>query len=83
MITEERALELLRVELPFEIIKNEDYLGMKVLVSAGIEIDIQAEHDQYWVAGFEESLELLNEEDVTLLNRYGFFEDEDSWSHFA
>jgi len=41
------------------------------------------EHNQIWVGarGFEEYVDIMSADDIELMGRSGWFEDEDSWSH--
>jgi hypothetical protein len=41
------------------------------------------EHDQMWFGDFEETVKLMTEEEVTMLAKLGWFEDEESWSLFS
>ena len=40
-------------------------------------------HEQMWFGDFEETVEQMAEDEVNQLHLYGWFEDEDSWSHFS
>ena len=43
--------------------------------------DLAADHEQIWIGGPE--LKDMSEEDQKAVDKLGWFEDEDSWSHFC
>ena len=45
--------------------------------------DFCAEHDQIFAAPFGESVALMSEEQIRQMAAWGWFEAEDSWSHFC
>jgi hypothetical protein len=40
------------------------------------------EHDQMWAADFEDTVKKMTVEEVTEMAHLGWFEDQDSWSHY-
>ena len=62
--------------------KQNFFKGLQILAKYDEDIDPSFEHDQIWISEFEETVTKMTPEEVELMGKYGFFEDEDSWSHF-
>lgn len=57
------------------------FRGMQILSKySGIEPAF--EHDQMWIANFDETVAKMTREEVTEMATLGWFEHYDSWSHF-
>ena len=56
--------------------------GLQILAKYDDDLRLSFEHDQMWVCDFNETVTLMTKEDVAELARYGWFESQDSWSHF-
>lgn len=62
--------------------KNRIFLGMQILNGFSADLPMNFEHDQVWTCNFEETVKKMDEDTVKTMGRYGWFESEDSWSHF-
>lgn len=71
-----------QTERDFEI-KNPIFLGLEILVRVTKdELDMRFEHDQMWTGDFEETVSRMPKEAVVMMAKLGWFESEESWSHF-
>jgi hypothetical protein len=46
-------------------------------------ISTPLEHDQIWVSDFQDTVPSMSVAEVAAMAELGWFEDEDSWSHFS
>ena len=56
--------------------------GFKIIMDVEPEAEISAQHDQIWVGSYG-NRELMNDTKRKMMEDAGWFEDEDSWSHFT
>jgi len=64
-------------------IKHRKYSGITLLNTFVDELDFAAGHDIIYCCDFESVVKKMTETEVTLMARYGFFEEEDSWAFFT
>lgn len=83
------ALKILKADVPASHKprgddKNRILLGMQLLSQKGADtdLDMAAEHDQIWFGAFN-LVEKMTEDEVLTMHAWGWFEAEDSWSHFT
>lgn len=46
------------------------------------ELHVSFEHDQIWLGNFAQTVKKMDRATVNRMGKLGWFEDEDSWSHF-
>lgn len=56
--------------------------GLQILTKYSDETDYAFEHDQCWFHDYEETITKMSDEDFIRMYELGWFEDENSWSHF-
>lgn len=77
-----KALKILEGDSNYKLEEFPVFKGMQI-ISRYLEHEEDAfEHDQIWYGGFTETIEKMTEQEVKELRRLGWFESEDSWSHF-
>lgn len=57
--------------------------GLVILMEFSDDIPCSFEHDQAWCGDFEATVEKMGLLAVESMARLGWFEDEESWSHFS
>ena len=55
--------------------------GLQIL-SRYVYMNPSFEHDQMWAAGFDMTVDKMTREEVIEIARLGWFESENSWSHY-
>lgn len=64
--------------------KNHIARGLLILAKYNDDMNnsIAFEHDQMWACDFEETVEKMTREEVVEMATLGWFENNESWSHF-
>ena len=57
--------------------------GLEIIRKYNPEADIEPAHDQIFVGDYETSFSQMTEEEKKIMEDEGWFEDEESWSHFT
>ncbi len=57
--------------------------GLKIIDQYVKDKNLCAEHDQIWFGDYEESVNTMTIDEKTKLEKWGWFEDEEAWSHFT
>jgi hypothetical protein len=80
----DEALEIIeKTDRDFDI-KNPIYCGLQILVEfTEGELHMRFEHDQMWAGDFVETVKNMRPAAVEKMTELGWFEAEDSWSHYA
>ena len=66
-----------------DITQNQEiFRGLQILARYDNDIRYAFEHDQMYCNNFEETIEQMTSEEVKLMAQLGWFEEEESWSHF-
>ncbi len=77
-----RALELLEKHEANYDKKQLFFRGLVILAKYDDDIDVSFAHDAMWCCDFDKTIKKMTEEECIELAECGWFEDEDSWSHF-
>lgn len=81
-MTREEALTIIK-NTKVEYDKPQRFVrGLNILAKYDNDIDPSFEHDQCWASDFDSTIEKMTREDVEALAQCGWFESEESWSHF-
>lgn len=56
--------------------------GLNILAKYDDDLAVAFEHDQVWAADFDTTVARMSKEEVIELAVCGWFESQDSWSHF-
>lgn len=78
----EEALKLIETTRTDFNSKQHFARGIAILAKYDDDIDPSFEHDQTWIAIFDETVAKMSREDIIEMARCGWFESEESWSHF-
>lgn len=82
-MTVKEALEIIqKTETDFKI-KSRIPRGLSLLMQFSDNIECRCEHDRIWAGNFRETVKKMGEGAVTSMAQLGWFEDEESWSHFT
>jgi len=82
-VTVKEALEIIqKTETDYKI-KSRIPKGFVILMQFSDDIECNCEYDRLWAGNFEETVKKMGEGDVTSMAQLGWFEDEESWSHFT
>ncbi len=57
-------------------------IGLQILARHDEVLECSFEHDQMWVSNFNRTVGKMSEDEVWEMARAGWFEDENSWSHW-
>lgn len=77
------ALKIIQKTEPDYKAKSRVPKGFAILMQFSDNIECHCEHDQLWTGNFEEIVEKMGEGAVESMAVLGWFEDEESWSHFT
>ena len=83
-MTKDEALKIIEETEADYSQKQRVLRGLQILAKYDQNLDAHTsfEHDQIYVNDFEEAVVQMTKEDVVELAVCGWFESEDSWSHF-
>ncbi len=83
-MTSEEALRIMGVTQGDYTQKHRILRGLTILAKYidNLDTDTAFEHDQIYAGDFEATVAQMSLEEVTEMAQCGWFESEDSWSHF-
>ncbi len=81
-MTRERALQIIDETEANYYLNQKILRGLQILARYDEKLDCNFEHDQMWVGDFEAAVGKMAEEEVWEMARLGWFEADDSWSHW-
>ena len=80
-MTREEALKILRdTETDFSI-RNSVFKGINMISVWDHDIQFEAEHAILYVSNFDDILKKMNQRDVELMAKWGWFEEQNKWTH--
>ena len=81
----EEIIEFLEQDFPMdgEFLSNQEFRGMQVLAKYTEDLEMAAEHDQIYASSFEDTALKMSKEDLILMAKLGWFEEDGYWTHFV
>lgn len=82
-MTVDAAIEIIAEDLADYSLKSRIPKGLAILMTVSDDVEVRVGHDQIWAEDFEATVTKMSEAQVREMALLGWFEGEDSWTHFT